>query len=642
MPTPRPFVPERGARPARTLAALLVAAGCTTSRPAPPPAPEPVPSPLPAVPLVEGALAPRVVYPGANALVAARDSTFIFGSLGNGHATLGIDGVPVRVLPNGSWIAFLPVPPDGRYDLVAALGADTVRLEHPVQLPPARPVLADGGALVVDSASVIPRGSLALRADEPVRVGVRASPGAVAWLEIPADSAAVRAARAASPRTDGGRRRAAAGSPAPAPPPLRIPLVASRRDSLFLATDVPARSLGAAARLVVARGADTARLALSAVDTVAGAPRLAVLGGDSLAVLADTDRVVVGRPVPAGTYKWLLLPGTVVEVTGRSGGVRRVRLDARLEIWVDSAEVRALPAGQAAPRRVVPNVRVVPDSGWVDVVLPIAERPPFLVEASGSELRLTLYGTTANTDIVQYVANDSLVRRVDWTQETNDRARLTLALARPAFGWLAMHDGSRFVLRVRRPPRVDPAAPLRGRTIAVDAGHPPAGATGPTGLYEAVPTLAVAEKLRALLEARGATVVMTRTTPDPLALGLRPIMARRANAEALVSVHLNALPDGVNPFVAQGTGVYFFHPPSEPLARDVQRELVRWLGLPNLGVYYDNLALVRPTWMPSVLTEGLFIMMPEQEAAMRTEEGQMAYARGIALGLERWFGSLAR
>jgi N-acetylmuramoyl-L-alanine amidase len=366
-----------------------------------------------------------------------------------------------------------------------------------------------------------------------------------------------------------------------------------------------------------------------------------VLLGDTASVLADTDRVVIGRPIPGGTYKWFLLPGTVVELTGRSGAFRRIRLDSRLEIWVDSAAVRALPDGHAMPRRVLPNLRVVPDSDWVDVVMPLGERPPFLVEASGRDIVLTLYGTMANTDIIRYAANDSLVRTIEWVQESNDRARLTLHLASPAYGWLVMHDGARLVLRVRRPPAVDPDAPLRGRLIVVDAGHPPAGATGPTGLYEAVPVLGVAEKVRGLLEARGATVLMTRTTDEPLALATRPAMARSANADALVSVHLNALPDGVNPFTAQGTGVYFFHPQSAPLARDVQRELVRWLGLPNLGVYYDNLALVRPTWMPAILTEGLFIMMPEQEAAMRTEAGQMAYARGIADGLEAYFRGLA-
>ena len=38
---------------------------------------------------------------------------------------------------------------------------------------------------------------------------------------------------------------------------------------------------------------------------------------------------------------------------------------------------------------------------------------------------------------------------------------------------------------------------------------------------------------------------MTRTTRDPVALDDRPVMVRRADADAFVSIHLNAFPDGV-------------------------------------------------------------------------------------------------
>ena len=133
---------------------------------------------------------------------------------------------------------------------------------------------------------------------------------------------------------------------------------------------------------------------------------------------------------------------------------------------------------------------------------------------------------------------------------------------------------------------------------------------------------------------------MTRTTMDPVALGDRPTIARRANAHLLVSIHLNALPDGVNPFRVQGTGTYFFRSQSEPLARAVQRGMVAQMRLPDLGVYYDNLALTRPTWMPSILCEGAFLMMPDQEAGMRTPQFQEAYARGIADGIEEYFRAL--
>src|SRR5690606_35671410 len=49
-------------------------------------------SSLPPIPEVRGALAPRVTYPAADALIAARDSNFIFGSVGSGDARLTING----------------------------------------------------------------------------------------------------------------------------------------------------------------------------------------------------------------------------------------------------------------------------------------------------------------------------------------------------------------------------------------------------------------------------------------------------------------------------------------------------------------------------------------------------------------------
>jgi N-acetylmuramoyl-L-alanine amidase len=156
-----------------------------------------------------------------------------------------------------------------------------------------------------------------------------------------------------------------------------------------------------------------------------------------------------------------------------------------------------------------------------------------------------------------------------------------------------------------------------------------------------VAVLPVAERLRDLLQQRGATVVMTRTSADPVSLGARPAAARRAGAHAFVSVHLNALPDGVNPFTANGTSTLFFHQHSEPLARAVQAELVRRLGQRDLGIHYQNLAVARPPWVPSVLAEGLFLMLPEQEAALRSAEGRERYARALADGVEAYFRGLA-
>jgi N-acetylmuramoyl-L-alanine amidase len=89
----------------------------------------------------------------------------------------------------------------------------------------------------------------------------------------------------------------------------------------------------------------------------------------------------------------------------------------------------------------------------------------------------------------------------------------------------------------------------------------------------------------------------------------------------------------VNPFVNNGTSVYYFQPRSAGLARALDRALVRELGVRDLGMGRGDYALVRPTWMPAALTEGLFMMIPEQEAMLRSEDGQWRYARALADGI---------
>lgn len=599
------------------------------------PAPSPAASRLPPVPPVDGPLAIRVVYPRENALIAARDSNFIFGAVGNGAATLTIDGRAVDVHPNGAFIAFLPVP-DGdsaRYELVAILGADTARSTLPIRRLPPRVAFDSIGGPIVDSASLTPAEYTLRPSSELVRVGIRAAPDASVWIET--DSSTRLALSAGAPPDLGPAQRRSGGNGVADP---RYP----GGDPTRYAVEVPAGTFRSPVQVVVARGADTVRLPVATIDPYDGPAPWAVLGADSTAV-SDTDRVVVGRPNVAGTYGWFLLPGTVVPMTGASGDFVRVRLDRQLDIWVSGEDVRVPPAGLPPPRRTVGAIEVRPTAGWVDIVVPTGERPPFLVEERGEALIVTLYSTVVSPSLIRFLENDPLVRNIVWEQETSDRARLHIHLAEPPFGYLPLWraDGGAFVLRVRRRPPIDAGDPLRGLTIAVDAGHPPAGATGPTGLYEGDAVLPVAERVRDLLTARGAMVVMTRTTPGPVALAERPIAARRADAHALVSVHLNALPDGVNPFSANGTSVLFFHPHSEPLARAVQRRLVERFGIRDLGVHYQNIALGRPTWMPAILTEGLFLMMPEQEAAIRTAEGQNAYARAIVQGLADYFAALA-
>ncbi len=568
--------------------------------------------------MARGPLSISVIYPRRDAAISVTgDSTFIFGSLGNGNATLTINSQAVRVYPNGSFLAYLPVPRDSqRYQIDASLAGATERLDHPVRISPRPASLANDAPLVAEQQSVRPASSGRWSPGERLTVAVRANANATVTLDL----------------ADG--RRTQLGS-------ARETL----RDSTLWQRTVSVEELGAQARLLVTRGADTIMLSVPVqqlIDSLGGPPRLARLV--STTAVPDTDQVVVARPVPNGTYKWLLLPGTIVQVTARVGDQARLRLDSQLEVWTDSSAVAELSDSSVAPRRVVGNPRVATasDGEWTDVLLPMAAPAAYLIDQLPGALAITLYSTTLDIDIAVLRSDTSVVRNVTWSQIASDRGQVVVHLADDPYGYQVRWQSGAMVVRVRRPPRISSRRALEGLTIAVDPGHPPVGATGPTGLYEGDAVLPIAERLRDELQRRGARVILTRTTLAPVALADRPVIARRANAHAFVSIHLNALPDGVNPFTAHGTGTYFFQPQSASLAREVQAGMLRQMGLRDQGIFYDNLAVVRQTWMPSVLCEGAFLMIPEQEAWLRTAEFRQAYARGVAEGLERYFRGLGR
>ncbi|MDQ3389415.1 MAG: N-acetylmuramoyl-L-alanine amidase, partial [Gemmatimonadota bacterium] len=177
--------------------------------------------------------------------------------------------------------------------------------------------------------------------------------------------------------------------------------------------------------------------------------------------------------------------------------------------------------------------------------------------------------------------------------------------------------------------------------IGVDAGHPPGGAIGPTGLTEAEANLAISRELEGLLRAAGARVLETRPDSAAVALGARPLMAADSGVHLLVSVHNNAFPDGVNPFENNGTSVFYNAPQSLGLARAFQGELLREFGLRDLGIALADLALVRPTWFPSALTETMFLMVPEQENALRDPRVHQRIARAHLRAIEAFLRSRA-
>jgi N-acetylmuramoyl-L-alanine amidase len=641
-------------------ASLIALTACSTVQPAPrapSPQPQPVSSPttgrvagLPEIPPADGALAIDLVYPRENTPLGGIDSTFIFGNVGSGRAQLRINGALVQVEQNGSFLAFLPVPGDGVYRAEATRNGETARAERRVVVPAAEAPSTPSTRTIILANSIAPRGTLALRRGEPVEVTFRGTAGGTATLVLPSG----RRIALSEQRREGTNISTYRASIDATPLVTRDTAVRRPRvGSLEVERETQAATAAAAAargdtvrttaadpfahiELIV--GTDTARVPLPASISVIDPLRPAVgVANDPNPAGGDNDGYVVGRPTAGGGVSHYFWPnGTELAIVGERGNEYRVRLNDDLTAWVNAAEIRLLPTTTSAPASNVNNVSITTDIGWIDIRFPVARRLPFFVEEQDRALVLTLYGGTSASDWLIYGARDTLIEHAWWDQPEDDAYRFTIRLKKPVWGYQTFwNERGHLILRVRRPPSIDRASPLRGRLIALDPGHgPPEGRWGPTRLTESAANLAIAVKLRELLERAGARVLMTRTDTSAVGLYDRPLMALRANADLFVSIHNNAVGDGTNPYLNHGTSTYFFHANSEDLARKIQTELVNDFRLPDLGYVRASLAVVRwPTWMPAVLTESMFFIMPQQEAALRDpaviERIAQAHLRGI-------------
>ncbi len=626
-----------------------------------PGAPAPLPTPEPTV----GPLQLRVVYPPpqgdgvargsdtamrADSLYAIQsvDSAFIFGSAGRGDARVTVNGRPVPVYPTGAWLAWLSLPDDSlaRFRIVAVADRDTARATFVALI--ARPFVPPAMPAWVDTTAFVPAGDRWVRPGEGYPLRVRAAPGArVRAILGSGDTLGFEPAPGVAPASRGQVAFSTTGLPR-----------GSLRTDRYVAWHVgrfgpnPGHVLSPDWKaleedpdwvwLEVIDGRDTTRarwpLRVGVVED--RVPPL-VMVDDDTARTGATDGVLPGRPVPFGPYHWFFPNGTVVPVSGRWNSQIRLQLSHRSVAWVNATDVLPLRPGTPPPGGIARSMRLIPDAQSVTLRVPLPQRIPYRVDETERAVVLRLYGVAAAMDWIQYGGTDPFVRLISFAQPMEDEVEVTIELADAVWGHRTRWEGNNLLLQIRRPPSIDRSQPLRGRRIAVDAGHPPAGARGPTGITEAEVTLGVSRKLRALLEERGAEVVMIRDADSSVGLIERTAAAERADAELLVSLHANALPDGVNPFVNGGTSVYYYHPHSIELARLVNRALVRQFGFPDLGVGRGDLHLVRPTWMPAVLTEGLFLMIPEQEAVLASEEGQWRYARGVLEGIEGFLGARA-
>lgn len=201
---------------------------------------------------------------------------------------------------------------------------------------------------------------------------------------------------------------------------------------------------------------------------------------------------------------------------------------------------------------------------------------------------------------------------------------------------------------------VVPGEPVLGAHVVLDPGHGgrEPGAVGPSGLREADLNLDIARRVRTLLEAEGATVVLTRDADVRVTLATRAAIAKTMSPVAFLSIHHNAAPVGKAPFPGSELYHQLADPESKRLAGLLWEEMQEHLApfgtdwavgddpgaraRRSLRTGDDYYGILRNAQgVTAVLTEAAYLSNPAENALLETEAFRDAEARAIADGVLR-------
>ncbi len=601
-----------------------------------------------------------IVYPKKNATINAVDSTFILGSVSPFY-NLFINNIPVPVHQNGGFLAFLPIKPGNfEFNIEAVLSFDTrflslvwedsARLIWPVQVPLPRESFDYDSLQIVDLKDS--SFSQILAAGDRLIVEFQATPSCLAWFSISGLIDSVPMAEIApqsqaywgetvfgvgavpdSLKIEGNYRGYYDIGYDQLPDSTRIQYFLKgpeKKDIYNLLLDTPAELLDF----------DYLKLLKSCDKTIVDSSSYYInINPDSYPRMVELiDSVSIIRVGPRRGYLSIFQPkGVKALAVGREADWIKLKLSQTQFGWIQSRSVRFLDAGNLPEKSYVRAIRTFSDSEQHLIEIPLSEKHPFqLEEQDRYSARLRIYGANSDTDWIRYDFEDDNINYIRWSQPEPDIYQLDFHFKAPIWGYDIYYEGNILKCLFNKLPEY--VNKLRNKKIVIDPGHSPdPGAIGPTRLTEAAANLNIALQLKRELEKKGAIVIMTREDMSALPLYDRPKIANAINADLFISIHNNALPDGIDPYENNGVSTYYYHLHSLDLAKTIQRELIKGTGFNNYGLYHGNFAVNRPTQYPAVLVECAFIILPEHEALLKTKKFQKKVARSIRKGIERFF-----
>lgn len=587
-----------------------------------------------------------LIYPRANSEINA-PSTFFVGAAAPG-SSLTLNGAPVRTNAQGFFAHVAPLKRGQNQFTLARNGQAGEAIMLKVKRPSAPSTIS--GPLRIDGISAHPSEDIGVAAGDIVPFSVRAPAGsAVAVLigtrKIPLSSAAAGKVNVGLNTTFGVTYQAGVSRD----PHLYVGFYKVQTDDAFDHV---------APKFVASKGGQSVQFVSKKTVTVFAQPK----------ILQTAHAETIVRLGPGAARTTPAPEGVRLLVDGYYGTQTRCELAPGKHVWIDREDLKEDAEPGRPPLATVRTMNLESDPLSARIVIPLDQRLPFQIEQSlnPNRLSLKLYGATADTDWIgpsppgstsapaegnltpgSRAEEAALIKNVVWRQTADRVYQVVVDLKlKQQWGFWGDYEGTNLVLHVRKPPSVVPGSgSLKNLIVCVDPGHggKETGAFGLTGVRESQINLAIGLKLKELLEQAGATVIMTRTSDDiTVSLPERVNTAAAANANLLISVHNNSLPDGHDPWKERGTSTYYYQPQSQALARTLKDNVVATTGFPDFGTRYQNLALCRPSKMLASLVEVGFMIHPDEYAQLLQPSLHEKASAGIVNGIKKFLTAQLR
>lgn len=324
------------------------------------------------------------------------------------------------------------------------------------------------------------------------------------------------------------------------------------------------------------------------------------------------DNVILRTtPIDFGMNRIGYLPkNTELKITGLKNEFSRVYLNQNLSGWVFT-------------KHIVPEQR--------DVVILGEFRGQNIESEAGLQTYVYKFSKNLPYSVV-FDNNRLLIDVFNVENRQNETFHSEISLKEPYCYSSKMQDGE-LVVSV---PKI--SLSKKHVKVVLDPGHggKENGAIGCLSDLEKDMNLKAAKIVFKELKSRKYKVCMTRKSDKFVSLQDRVNYTKDKKGVIFISLHMNSVPENVNPNSHKGTETYYYTDFSKPLADCIQSEVVKSLKTKDNGVIQASYAVVRPTEYVGILVETAYMVNPEDVEIYKSKKFFKNVAVGISNGLDKF------